>query len=137
MFTTIITPSFMDIDCLGHANNTASARWFELVRTKTTMRLLNPELEITNELFPFILAHTEYDFVNQVYLQSDVEVKTWISRIGTKSFTVSHEAFQNGRLCIKGNAVVVYYDFDKKETIPIPDDKRKLLEEHLAPNITE
>ena len=131
MFTTIITPSFMDMDCLGHANNTASARWFELVRTKTTIRLIDPELELSKETFPLILAHTDYDFVAQIYLKSDVEVKTWISRIGTKSFTVYHEAWQDGRLCVKGSAVVVYFDFIKNESIPIPDDKRKLLEEHL------
>jgi len=131
MFSTIITPCFGDLDILGHVNNTVPAYWFELVRTKTTMRLFDPELKLTKESFPLILAHTDYDFVGQIYIQPDVEVKTWISKIGTKSFTVYHEIWQEDRLCVKGNAVVVYFDFTKQQSVPIPDDKRKILEEHL------
>ena len=131
MFTTMITPRFGDIDFLGHINNTVSAQWFELVRTKTIMKLIDPELKLSKETFPFILVHTDYDFVSQVYIQQDVEVKTWISRIGEKSFTVYHEAWQEDRLGIKGSAVIVYYDFIKKQSLPIPDDLLKLLEKHL------
>ncbi|MCL2186495.1 MAG: hypothetical protein FWB86_11715 [Treponema sp.] len=67
-----------------------------------------------------------------MFFKGEVEIKIWISKIGTKSFTVSHEAWQDGRLCVKGTAVIVYFDFIKQETTPIPQDKRKLLEAHLA-----
>jgi acyl-CoA thioester hydrolase len=60
-----------------------------------------------------------------------VEIKTWISRIGTKAFTAHHEAWQEGRLCVKGNAVMVHYDFNTEQTTVIPDGRRKQLEEHL------
>jgi acyl-CoA thioester hydrolase len=60
-----------------------------------------------------------------------VEIKTWITRIGTKSFTAYHEAWQQGRLCVKGNAVLVHYDFNLEKTTPIPEDKKKLLAEHF------
>jgi acyl-CoA thioester hydrolase len=77
------------------------------------------------------MAHTDYDFIDQLFFEFDVEIRTYISRIGNKSFTVYHEAWQEGRLCVKGNAVVVHYDFIKKQTTPIPEDKKKLLETHL------
>jgi acyl-CoA thioester hydrolase len=44
-----------------------------------------------------------------------------------------HEAWQEGRLCVKGSAVIVYYDYKAEAAAPIPDDKKKLLEEHLLP----
>jgi len=129
MLSIKINPRFGDIDILGHINNIVPAQWFELGRT-AVMQLFDTELKLTKETFPLIMAHSEYDFVDQMFLK-ETEIKTWISRIGTKSFTVYHEAWQEGRLCVKGNAVIVYYDFKIKKSTPIPDDKRKLLEHHL------
>jgi len=129
MLSITVTPRFGDIDILGHINNIVPAQWFELGRT-AVMRFFDPELKLTKETFTLIMAHSEYDFVDQMFLK-EVEIKTWISRIGTKSFTVYHEAWQEGRLCVKGNAVIVHYDFKIKKSTPIPDDKKKLLEQHL------
>ena len=130
MFTTTVTPRFGDMDALGHINNTVPAVWFELARNPL-IKMFHPAMELIRESFPLIMAHTDYDFVAQLYFQHDVEIKTWIQRIGSKSFTAYHEAWQQGRLCVKGNAVMVYYDYKTQQTIPIPEDKRKLLMEHL------
>jgi acyl-CoA thioester hydrolase len=77
------------------------------------------------------MVHTDYAFVSQLHFQHEVEIRTYISRIGTKSFTVYHEAWQQGRLCVKGNAVTVHYDFNTEKSTPIPEEKKRLLEEHL------
>jgi len=130
MYTTIITPRFGDIDALGHINNTVPAGWFELARN-TIIKMFNPAMEIKREAFPLILAHSDYDFTGQLYFSYDVEVRTWISEIGTKSFTAYHEAWQQDRLCVKGSAVIVYYDFNTESSVPIPEDKKQLLAEHL------
>jgi acyl-CoA thioester hydrolase len=96
------------------------------------MKIFDPELTLDRKTFPLIMAHTEFDFTDQMYLKHEVEIKTWISKIGTKSFTVYHEAWQQERLCTKGNCVIVYYDFNAEKTAPLPEDKIKLLSEHLA-----
>ena len=130
MFTITITPRFGDMDVLGHINNTAPALWFELARNPF-FRFFSEDLIISYETWPLIMAHTDYDFVHQLFFQYEVEIKSGVSRIGTKSFSIHHEAWQNGKLCVKGNAVIVYYDFINKHSIPIPEEKKKLLEEHL------
>ncbi|WP_461247319.1 acyl-CoA thioesterase [Treponema sp. R6D11] len=117
------------MDILGHINNIVPAQWFEMGRT-AIMKFFDPNLTLSKETFPLIMAHSEYDFVDQLFFK-EVEIKTCISKIGTKSFTVYHEAWQEGRLCVKGSAVIVHYDFIAGKTTPIPDDKRKLLEQHL------
>jgi acyl-CoA thioester hydrolase len=129
MLSITVNPRFGDIDILGHINNIVPAQWFELGRT-AVMQFFDTELKLTKETFPLIMAHSEYDFVDQMFLK-ETEIKTCISKIGTKSFTVYHEAWQEGRLCVKGSAVIVHYDFKTKKSTPIPDDKRKLLEQHL------
>ena len=130
MFKMTIIPRFGDTDALGHINNTAAAAWFETAR-RPLFELFCPGLVFSIETFPFILAHADYDFVGELFFRHEVEIRTWIARIGTKSFTIRHEAWQEGRLGVKGNAVVTCFDFVNKRTIPVPDDKRVLLAAHL------
>jgi len=132
MFSITVNPRFGDMDILGHVNNIVPAYWFELARTPV-MQFFDQELTLSRKTFPLIMAHTEYDFVGQMYFKYDIEIKSWISRIGTKSFTVYQEAWQQDRLCVKGSAVIVHYDFNTEKTTPIPEDKKKLLEEHFLP----
>jgi acyl-CoA thioester hydrolase len=131
MFITTVTPRFGDVDGLGHINNTVLAVWFELGRNPI-FRIFEPNLNLSYDHWTLIMAHTDYDFVGELFFQYDIEIRTAISRIGAKSFTVYQEAWQEDRRCVKGNAVIVHYDFQKKESTPIPEDKKKLLAEHLA-----
>jgi acyl-CoA thioester hydrolase len=130
VFTTTVSPRFGDIDGLGHINNTVLAAWFELGRNPL-FRIFEPNLNLSHETWSLIMAHTDYDFVGQLFFQFDVEIRTSVSKIGTKSFSVYQEAWQDGRLCTKGNAVIVHYDFKANQTTPIPEDKKRLLEQHL------
>jgi acyl-CoA thioester hydrolase len=133
LFTITVTPRFGDADGLGHINNVVLAIWFELARN-SLFDIFVPYTKIpARENFPLILAHTDYDYLDQMYLRAEVEIKTWVERIGNKSFTVYHEAWQAGRLCAKGRAVIVYYDFASEQSAPLPDDKRQSLSEHLLP----
>ena len=130
MFNLTVNPRFGDMDILGHINNTVPSNWFELARTPI-MQIFDPELTLSKITFPLIMAHADYDFVDQMYFRYEVEIKTWISKIGTKSFTIHQEAWQQGRLCVKGNSVIVHYDFNSEKSTPLPEEKRKILCEHL------
>ncbi|GHU55517.1 thioesterase [Spirochaetia bacterium] len=131
MFTMTIQPRFGDVDGLGHINNTALAFWFETARNPL-FRIFAPDLSLSFKTWPLIMAHTDYDFVGELFYQYEVEIRTVVTRIGTKSFTLFHEAWQRGRLCSRGSAVIVHYDFNIKQSTPIPEDKKKLLAEHLS-----
>jgi len=130
MFTITVQPRFGDLDALGHVNNTVPSFWFETGRTKI-LQIFDPELKVDRTSFPLIMAHIDFDFIDQLFLRSEVEIRTWVSKIGTKSFTIHHEAWQENRLCVKGNAVIVHFDFNTQQTTPIPEEKRKFLTEHL------
>jgi acyl-CoA thioester hydrolase len=132
MFTITVTPRFGNIDGLGHINNTVLAEWFELARNPL-FRIFSPDLCLDHIKWPLIMAHADYDYVGQLFFQHDVEIHTSVSRIGTKSFTIYHEAWQEKRLCTTGHAVIVHFDFISNKSTPIPEDKRKILERHLRP----
>ncbi len=130
MFTTTVTPRFGDVDALGHINNTVLPVWFELARNPF-FRIFQPDLKIDLKTWPLIIAHINFDFLHELSIQYDVEIRSYVSYIGNKSFTTMHEAWQNGKLCTKGEAVLVHFDFNTKQTTPIPEHIKKQLEEHL------
>jgi acyl-CoA thioester hydrolase len=129
MWTATVTPRVGDTDFLGHINNIVPAQWFELGRNPL-FRLFNSDTNQSSEAWPLIMAHADYDFVAQLFFQYEVEIRTYVSKIGTKSFTVSHEAWQQGQLCVKGTAIIVYYDFKAKQSLAIPNEIRAKLEKY-------
>jgi acyl-CoA thioester hydrolase len=130
MYSITVTPRFGDVDGLGHINNVVIAEWFELARNPL-FRIFEPNLNLSHQTWSLIMAHTDYDFTDQLFFHHDVEIRSFIDRIGTKSFTVYHEAWQEGRLCAKGRAVVVHFDFVRNQSTPIPEEQKRRLEAHL------
>ena len=130
MFRTNVTPRFGDIDGLQHANNIAIAIWFEQARNPV-FRLFTPDLKLDYENWKMIMARADYDYVGEMFYGEDVEIRTYITRIGNSSFTIGQEAWQCERMGAKGQTVIVHYDFIEKRSKPIPDPIKDLLEEHL------
>ena len=83
------------------------------------------------------MVRTEFDFLCEMYFGEDIEIRTFISKIGKSSFTMGHEAWQNGKLKVRGKAVLVHFDFIEKKSMPIPDSIRIQLTEHLMPDGSE
>ena len=78
------------------------------------------------------MVRTEYDFLGELFYGRDVEIKSYILKIGNTSFTIGHEAWQNGLLRTRGKAVLVHYDFNLKKPIPITGDLMDTLNEHIV-----
>jgi acyl-CoA thioester hydrolase len=132
MFITTVSPRFGDIDGLGHINNTVLPVWFEIGRN-SIFRIFSPDLNLSPDVWHLILVRTEFDFLRQMYFRSDVEIRTFIVKIGNSSFTVGHEAWQEGELKVKGQVVLVYYDFKLQKALPLPDSFRNILKKHMIP----
>jgi acyl-CoA thioester hydrolase len=134
MFSINVSPRFGDIDGLGHINNTVLPVWFEIGRNPI-FRLFSPDLDLSPDVWHLILVRIEFDFLSQMYFRSDVEIRTYITKIGNSSFTVGHEAWQEGELKVRGQAVLVYYDFKLQKSIPLPESIREILKAHMFPSM--
>ena len=128
MFLYTITPRVADTDALGHINNTVLPCWFEEARTPL-FRILNPTLDFAK--WNIILAHLEIDFLKQIYFHSNVEIRTWVSRMGNSSFDLIQQLWQNGALCASSKVVIVHYDFNAQKSVLIHDAMREQLMAHL------
>ncbi|MAX31772.1 acyl-CoA thioester hydrolase [Onishia taeanensis] len=128
MFVTTLDPAFHDTDALGHINNTRLPAWFEQARTDL-FRLFTPDLDPRK--WQLILARLDVEFLAELHYGSSVEVNTFLTRLGNSSFTVTQEARQHGKLCARGNTVMVHYDHHAKRAKKIEGELRTALEEHL------
>ena len=113
---------FRDCDSLGHVNNAVYLTYLEEAR-----------VDLRNE-FGFdwtqmILARCEIDFRDQVSVGEVVEVTMWPTRVGNKSFDLAYELRVGDRLVAEAKTVLVAFDYERGESVPLRDDWRKLLSE--------
>ena len=132
MIKPTVTPKFGDLDGLRLINNNTLGDWFETGRNEL-FRIFTPDLKVDYELWKLILVHNDYDYLKQIFLGHDVEIRTHLLKIGNSSFTLGQEAWQDGKLKVKGTCVLVHFDFMEQKSVPIPDDIRLQLEKHLIP----
>lgn len=128
MFSRILEPAFYDTDALGHINNTRLPAWFELARNDL-FRLFTPDLDPRK--WALIMARMDVEYRAELYYGEDIEIRTWLTRLGNSSFTVTQQAWQGGRLGAHGNTVMVHYDHAAKRAAPLPGAIRAELQKHV------
>ena len=127
MIETTIIPRVSETDGAGHINNTVIPIWFEGGRTEI-FRVLTPDLDFKN--WRVALVNMNVDYLAQTYFQDPAVVRTWVDKVGTKSFTLYEELWQGARLCAKGTATYVYFNYDDQEAKPVPENVRAALLVH-------
>ena len=127
MFTEKLRPRFSDTDALGHINNTTIPVWFEGGR-EPIFRLFIPDLNLTK--WKLIIAKIEVSYHGQLFYGEEVEMRTYISRIGNASFDVYQEVWQQGEKCVSGTAAMVHFNYQTQGAQKIPDDIRTELIKH-------
>lgn len=128
MFTEKLQPRFADTDALGHINNTVFAVWFEGAR-QGVFRIFTPELDLKH--WPLIVASVKLDYHAQTHYGAEVEIRTYISRIGGSSFDVYQEAWQQGVKTVSGTAVMVQFDYNNNKAKPLTGQQLEQLRTHL------
>jgi len=124
IFTKIV-PRVSETDGVGHINNVFVPIWFEAGR-RDIFRIFSPNLDFLDWKLALVKVTVEY--VDQLYLAENVEVRTGVEKIGTSSFTIKEEIYQTNRLCAKGQAIYVNYNFKEKKSEAIPNEIRDKLE---------
>ena len=126
MIDTIITPRVSETDGVGHINNVFVPIWFEAGRRKI-FSIFSPDLSFKK--WKLALVNINVDYTDQLFLKDDVYIKTWIEKIGKTSFQIGERIEQNSRICAKGTATYVNYNFRNKQPEKLSDNIKKSLEE--------
>ena len=128
MIRTPIIPRASETDAAGHINNTVVPIWLEAGR-REIFRMFTPDLDFAK--WRMALVNINVDYLEQIFYQREVEVRTWVRKVGNKSFTLYEELYQGESLCATGTATYVYFNYGKQRSEPVPADARARLEEHL------
>jgi len=134
MIKEAVRPKFCETDALGHINNTVIAQWFEGSRCPI-FKWFTPDLDVNN--WKLILAKTIVEFHAELHYGEDVEIRTYISRIGNSSFDVYQEAWQKNQKCASGTAVMVHFDHVTKKSQKITECIIEHMKAHFFNNDSE
>ncbi|MBB6452451.1 acyl-CoA thioester hydrolase [Salirhabdus euzebyi] len=120
---------FCETDAVGHVNNTSHFLYLEEARTKL-FKILYPN---RSSSLSFLIVSIQCDYVAQAYADETLKVASHVSKIGTKSFTISQilSNANTGKIIATASAVMVCYSHVEEKTVIIPPDLRMNLEEHL------
>ena len=124
MIFTNIVPRVSETDGVGHINNVFVPIWFEAGR-REIFRIFSPNLDFVNWKLALVKVTVEY--VDQLYLAENVEIRTGIEKVGNSSFNIKEEIYQTDRLCARGEAIYVNYNFKEKKSESISNEIRDKL----------
>lgn len=129
----LITPvqkRFSDVDSFMHVNNIWQQSYFDMGKTDFYTKVLG----ITGvfDKLRIITASTHTDYRGQVHLMDDIVVRTDVSRIGNKSMTLHQCIMLGEKVLTESSSVMVAFDFETQETVPMPEEWRMKLSEYLT-----
>ena len=128
----LVTPvqkRFSDVDSFMHVNNIWQQSYFDMGKTDFYTKVLG----ITGvfDRLRIITASTHTDYLGQVRLMDDIVVVADVSRIGKRSMAL-HQRIMSGDRCLtESSSVMVAFDFETQQTVPMPEEWRNALEEYL------
>jgi acyl-CoA thioester hydrolase len=114
---------FNDCDPMGHANNALYSTYLEEAR-----------IGVLGGLGDFILARVEIDFRSELRSGEDLQIASHCPHVGRKSFRLEHRITVGERLVAEATSVLVSYDYDRGESVPVPDELRRRLQEGEGAN---
>jgi len=126
-----VSVRFNETDALGHVNNTSYFIYLEEARIKF-FETLRVGLDAGD--WSFILASIKCDFINQAYFNQLLTVKTYVTKIGTKSFELEQEIVcsQTNQLISSSKSVLVNFDFREQKSIILSQTLRENLDNKLV-----
>jgi acyl-CoA thioester hydrolase len=111
-----------DIDPQGHVNNAAYLTYFEQARITYIQHLGLWDGKSFLEV-GMILANAQVTFLSAVRLDQQVRVGVRVTRLGEKSFVMEYslEETPTQKELARGSTVLVAYDYQTCQAVPIPE----------------
>lgn len=116
---------FADLDVLGHVNNSIYLSYFEMTRVHYFKELLGESWDWKKN--GVLLVRNEIDYLEPILLHQKPYVSMNLIEIGNKSFKLGYEIFVEEKIHTKGCSVMVCFDSVTNQTISVPIEMKKAL----------
>ena len=130
MSKTSIEIRFSDQDSQGHVHHEAIVGYVAHARVSFIDGLVG---DSGVEDIDYVLVNLNVDFLGEVSHPGDVDISSWVERIGNKSVTTKYELFKDSEKFAKAISVNVFFNTKTKETVLIPDELKSVLSDHMEP----
>jgi acyl-CoA thioester hydrolase len=125
---------FSDVDVYGHVNNVKYFEYFQEARIQYVMDMLAQE---GIEWREHVVARVDVDYRRPILLRHDpYVVHSWVSQVGTKSFTITGEVRDgegaDATVLARSDVVMVTFDRSAQQAAPMGDGQRARLLAELA-----
>ena len=127
---------FSDVDQFGHVNNSVYFSLYDLAKTSYFRDVMGEE---NWNKFGIVVANINADFLVPVFFRDEIVIETAITHIGNKSFQLLQRAVnkQNGEVKCQCRTIMVTYDIEAQEPVPMPDKYRKAICEFEGKTLEE
>jgi acyl-CoA thioester hydrolase len=121
-----------DPDSYGHVNHARALGLLEDARL--AMAAGSPSV-VPGRQPDIILARLEVDYLRQLHYRAGERlcVRSWLTRIGTKSLTMRQELVQDDEVAIRLDAVLVVFAVADDTSRPLTDEERTFWTRYLHP----
>jgi acyl-CoA thioester hydrolase len=126
--TEVIAIRWGDMDAMGHVNNTVYFRYMEQARISWFESLaVGPDPHGSGP----IIVNASCTFMKELVYPGQVELRMYAGKAGRSSFETWLEmrpSYDPGSVYAEGGAKVVWVDFAKGKSVPLPARIRQLVE---------
>jgi acyl-CoA thioester hydrolase len=127
----LIQLRWSDPDTYGHVNH---ARALSLLEDARLAIAAEAPGGVPGRQPDIILARLEVDYLRQLHYRVGERlcVRSWVTRMGTKSFTMRQELIQDDQAAIRLDAVLVVFEIADDASRPLTDEERAYWSRWLA-----
>ena len=125
-YSTTLQVRFRDIDPLYHVSHTVYVIYMQQAR----LAFCEEVLELSDSAYDTVVAHLELDYESEVAFGDEVTAETWITDVGTSSFTMAYEISADGAVASRGESVQVVVDPEAGENTEVPTGWRERFESY-------
>ena len=120
---------FNDVDKFGHVNNTVYFQFYDTAKTDYIATVCKG---VDWERLAIVVVKIEAEFVSQIKGNDHIAGRTRIVKIGNKSFHLEQDVIDSDTHEVKSRcfSVMVLYDLERQQTIPLPDEWRKAITDY-------
>ncbi len=118
------------MDCFLHINNVCQQMYFDVGKTDFLAATIGAD--VTSGRLRIVTAATNTSYMAQVRYQDDTAVTTEVEHIGDKSFTllqriIDRREGDDPAIKSESRSVMVAFDFQRQESVSLPDEWRAAL----------
>lgn len=130
-FQCVIPIRWSDQDVNGHVNNARVVTLMEEARIHWLNKHAVAE-GVENFTAPKVIASLNVEYLKPIVHGLELTVQMAISRIGTRSFTISYTALQGSHTVFQGSTVVVPFDSNAGKARLLAPSETNYLNRYLA-----